>query len=269
MIKQLSKLDKVINFQHKSLIKKLSQKQIKLYTLIDKYLDEYARFHKMNVKKVLNCHKIFMKRYIKDLSKFEKSFKYPYQVKNYNPKLDRVTYDIVLIMSCLLLSHRFEIMNKVSNFNNYGNKTLVLGAGPGLEILLIEKKIKEYEIYDLEISEFIKKRFKIEKMHQKIYSRKVAKKYDSILCIELLEHLKRPYNLLFLLYESINSGGSLQITTAKNIPQFDHLYNFTNSSTFEEKLTSIGFKIKKKNIINHENLLSKFKANNVYYNLSK
>ena len=57
-------------------------------------------------------------------------------------------------------------------------------------------KIKEYEIYDLEISEFIKKRYKIEKMHQKIYSRKVAKKYDSILCIELLEHLKRPYNFL-------------------------------------------------------------------------
>ena len=54
MIKQLSKLDKVINFQHKSLIKKLSQKQIKLYTLIDKYLDEYARFHKMNVKKVVD-----------------------------------------------------------------------------------------------------------------------------------------------------------------------------------------------------------------------
>lgn len=269
MIKELSKLDEVINYQSGCIIRKLNQKQRKIYNLIDKYLDEYAKFHKMNVKQILNCHKSFMKRYIKDLTEFEKSFKYPYQKRNHNPKIDRVTYDIALIMSCLLLSHRFEIMNNVSNLKNYGKKTLVLGAGSGLEISLIEKKIKLYEIYDLEISKFIKKRYKNAKIHQKIYSRDIATKYDSILCIELLEHLKKPYDLLSLLYDSINTGGSLQITTAKNIPQFDHFYNFTNSSTFEKKLISFGYKIKKKEIINHENLLSKFKPNNIYYNLTK
>ena len=269
MIEEISKLDNVISFQSSCLIGKLSQKKIKIYNLIDKYLNEYAKFHKMNAKQILNCHKFFMRRYIKDLSEFEKSFKYPYQKKKHNPKIDRTIYDIALIMSCLLLSHRFEIMYNVSNFKNYGKKTLVLGAGSGLEISLIEKKIKVSEIYDLEISKFIKKRFKNFKICQKYYSRGNANKYDSILCIELLEHLKKPYELLSLLYGSINRGGSLQITTAKNIPQFDHFYNFSNNSTFEKKLISFGYKIKKKKIINHENLLSKFKPNNVYYILNK
>ena len=125
MIKELSKLDEVINYQSGCIIRKLNQKQRKIYNLIDKYLDEYAKFHKMNVKQILNCHKSFMKRYIKDLTEFEKSFKYPYQKKNHNPKIDRVTYDIALIMSCLLLSHRFEIMYNVSNLKNYGKKTFL------------------------------------------------------------------------------------------------------------------------------------------------
>ncbi len=54
------------------------------------------------------------------------------------------------------------------------------------------------------------------------------KKYDTIFAIELLEHLENPYEIMESFGRSLKKDGRLIITTARNVPQFDHLFNFTD-----------------------------------------
>jgi 2-polyprenyl-3-methyl-5-hydroxy-6-metoxy-1,4-benzoquinol methylase len=51
-------------------------------------------------------------------------------------------------------------------------------------------------------------------------------KYDAILLIEVLEHLAKPQSLVSQAAKSLTEYGRMFLTTAIDIPQFDHLYNF-------------------------------------------
>ena len=67
----------------------------------------------------------------------------------------------------------------------------------------------------------------------------------------------------------MKKNSRLVCTTAKNIPQFDHLYNFTSSADFEKKVKKIGFKIFYSNKIDHLYDLQKINSNNIFYILKK
>ena len=56
--------------------------------------------------------------------------------------------------------------------------------------------------------------------------------------------------VLKMLFKSLIEGGMLHCTTAKNIPQFDHLYNFIDNEEFIRNVKKIGFNIQNTAIVN-------------------
>tara|TARA_B110000438_G_C15788316_1_gene639464 strand:+ start:174 stop:974 length:801 start_codon:yes stop_codon:yes gene_type:complete len=266
MINKLKKNNRFIKFQSNQLLKKLTIKEKIIYGKINQYFTEYVNFYKIEINEILNIHNVFVSNYIEDCKNFKKTKNYK-NARNKNFQLDRIHYDIILILSCLLLPHRFKIINEVFNFNYKNNNALFVGIGSGLEIFLLEDKISNYDAYDINISSFVKKKFK-NNINQKIFKFN-KKNYNYIFAIELLEHLQQPYILITEFYKSLEKNGILFSTTAKNIPQFDHHYNFTNQIKFEDKIKQIGFKILSKKIIKHLGFKDNLNSNNIFYRLQK
>lgn len=237
------------------------------YKKILTFFDSYIQYHQIDLNYIIEVYIKFLKIYKKDCIEFVKTYKYPYFLGQDNLVLSRQDYDLILILSTLLTEHRFQIMENVYCTNC--NDTLVIGIGPGIELLFINGG-KNIDAYDLEISDWLKKSFPSINFFEEIYSNKGKKKYNTIYLIELLEHLENPYKLLEQCYESLYTNGELRLTTATNIPQFDHKYNFELSHIqFEKKLNKIGFYIKNKVMIKHNLKNNRFESYNHYYTIIK
>ena len=84
-----------------------------------------------------------------------------------------------------------------------------------------------------------------------------------------ISFLEKPLELIECIYESLSKNGKFITSTAKNIPQFDHLYNFINENEFEDKVKKIGFKIDNKEKINHASFDKRIQSNNILYRFIK
>jgi len=157
-------------------------------------------------------------------------------------------------------------MKIISQYNKCGENALFIGVGTGLEVALLEGKITNFNAYDSSISEFAKLKYKNGNLYEELFDDGINERYDTVLCIELLEHVDKPYHLLTVLYNSLNFDGQLLTTTVKNIPQFDHVVYFTNETEFDKK---IGFSTINKVPLRHENMSSKVDSNNIFYQLKK
>ena len=90
------------------------------------------------------------------------------------------------------------------------------------------------------------------------------------LLIEILEHLEDPDTLLADTAKALRPGGQLYLTTATNIPQFDHLYNYPEDHTgFERQLSNLGLKIDAVEILAHRYMDIEIGAKNHVYALTK
>ena len=95
-------------------------------------------------------------------------------------------------------------------------------------------------------------------------------RYDCIYLIELLEHLSEPYVLLKQCQNVLSENGKIFLTTATNIPQFDHLYNFEAShQDFEKKIQNMGLSIFFMEDIPHQFITLDIGAKNRFYVLKK
>lgn len=128
---------------------------------------------------------------------------------------------------------------------------LVVGVGSGLELVLLRNKFKNIDAYDLSISDFCKDKFSDLNLYEKKFSPRFRLKYDAIYAIELLEHLECPYEILSNFSQSLKKNGRLIVTTIRNVPQFDHLYNFSNEYEFEKNVKNLGFDILQKEVTKH------------------
>jgi hypothetical protein len=146
----------------------------------------------------------------------------------------------------------------------YGN-CLIVGVGSGLELALLRDKFRNIDAYDLSISGFCKHRFSDLNLYEKKFGPPCERKYNHIYAIELLEHLECPYEILSYFSRSVKKHGSLIVTTVKNVPQFDHLYNFRNEYEFEKNVKSLGFDILCKEVIRHNYVFFDVDANNCLY----
>ena len=267
MIKSLLKNDEKLFYIYQLFYNSLNKNQKKLHKKINNFFKLYCMHYRLKNNQITKEYYKFLNRYMFDCKNFSKSKKYPYQFNNKVKKLSRTSYEISLILSCLITPHRFSIMEEISKLNNL-NKSLFIGAGTGLEIYLIKKKLNDFKAYDTGSSKFIYKIIKKNKFEKRIYNFSETK-FKTIFAIEFLEHLKKPYNFLKKIYKSMKKNSRLVCTTAKNIPQFDHLYNFTSSADFEKKVKKIGFKIFYSNKIDHLYDLQKINSNNIFYILKK
>src|SRR4030042_3805324 len=190
MIHELIQLDRAVEFQYGRVLNHAGRDYTKLLDIINAYLTEYVDFYKLSLEETLRRYFTFVNRYVSDLKAFENTGLFPFQDKNSEVfDIQRITYDIFLILSGLLQKHRFQIIKNISEAEkSYGN-CLIVGAGSGLELHLLRDKYNNVDAYDISISDFCKHRFSDLNLFEEKYDACCEKKYDAIYAIELLEHL--------------------------------------------------------------------------------
>lgn len=270
MIHELLNLDKTVKFQYGRVQKDNGRDHIHLLKLLDAYLTEYVNFYKLSVEDTLKRYYTFVNRYVDDLKVFEKTGLFPFQNKNSHFfDIPRGTYDVFLILSSLLQKHRFQIMKDIYETQTDSGDCLIVGVGSGLELVLLRDKFKNIDAYDLSIGGFCKSKFSDLNLYERKFSPGLKQKYDAIYAIELLEHLECPYDILSDFSVSLKRNGKLIVTTIKNVPQFDHLYNFSDEHEFEDNAENLGFDILHKEVIKHNYVFFQVDANNCFYILRK
>lgn len=244
-------------------------KQSALMKEVGAYLDKYANFNHITVDVVIEMYTDFISTYNRHCKIFIKTGKYPTENGLDNFFISREAYDITLLLSVLFTKHRFRIMQLLSQ-QPAADKALFIGLGSGLEMSLNRKKYKEIHAYDLSINEFVYSEFASQQIHTELYKGQRQDYFDAIYLIELLEHLEDPFQLLEICHGSLKKGGRISLTTATDIPQFDHLYNFPKDHrNFEERLNQLGYTIIIKEIIEHNYITTNIKPSNHFYSIAK
>ena len=245
-------------------------RQSALYANTLSYLSDYAAFNKITAAEAVDMYISYIKAYNKHCKEFVRTGKYPLENNDTDFKVTREQYDVVLLLSVLFTEHRYRIMQAIQEYSLPADNALYIGLGTGLEIELTLSKYKHSEGYDLSVNDFLFQKFTNIQIKIELYTGQKQGYFDSIFLIELLEHLDDPMNLLQVCYSSLKPGGKIFLTTATNIPQFDHLYNFPQDHTgFENEVTQMGFKIIHKEEIPHHYLSIELMPCNHFYVVEK
>lgn len=248
-------------------------KLLENYSIDDKVLKilinhfvSYVSYFSLSDEQVSAKHMEFLNEYSLHLREFEKTGKFPYQNKMKTRK-KRLDYDIPLLCSTFLSYPRYCIFETLHNKINLGQEqnVLVVGVGPGIELATIKDTAKDTLAYDTDITVFIQKTFPGVRFVKESFVYKPDKLYHRIILMELLEHLQNPGNLLIETMKSLKPEGRIHFTTAVNVPQFDHLYNFAlNDKNIEKWLLTNACEIEYKMEIPH-NYSIDVKAYTCYY----
>lgn len=269
MLSELFNIDRRLRINYKRLLACPFVKK-DLINTIDCYLSDFAIYHNLTTEDILISYNYFVKRYSEDIKNFISKGKYPKELGSVN-NIDRIDYDISLILSTVVTIHRHRIIVNIRKYcSEVNGKTLIVGVGSGLELEILRHcgKTKISDAYDIHVSNFIMDRFKDIRVNEHKFSGK-REYHDNIIAIELLEHLIDPYNFMSICHDSLKNKGKFFITTATNVPQFDHLYNFRNDDKFENEIYNLGFNILDKENIQHDSFIKKLKAKNTWYILEK
>jgi len=235
------------------------------------YLDDYLKYSEISTEDLSKAYLKYIKSYNQDMKEFLKSDKYPLEMGEPRFSPTRREYSLILLFSIIVSPHRMRIMSIINSIDSpIDGSNLLIGCGPGYEINLIQKKSRNVIAYDLELDGFLKHSFKDLEFRNEFFDGSNNETFDDIYLIELLEHLEDPYAILENCLKVLNVGGSIHLTTATNMPQFDHLYNFeTSHIDFEERISNLGFEIDFKEIIKHNYLASEIESQNCFYTIKK
>ena len=226
------------------------------------YLEGYTAFNGITKETVLASYAATVRRYANDIRAFVQTGKYPLELKADQAPLSRSDYDLFLILTILVTKHRCAVMEELAKFPATA-KALVIGVGSGVELGFIGAPDNS-DAYDLYINQFARSAFPKWRFREELY-RPVGQHYGSIYAIELLEHLDQPYAFLADCRESLLPGGRLVVTTATNVPQFDHRFNFISDKDFEGRVETLGLVLNYKRVIPHAYPRTDIGARNVFY----
>ncbi len=241
-----------------------------LYNEIILYIEKYSQYNGLTSEVLNSSYSSFIAAYNKHFKAFCKTGKYPFEEeKPGKVSFNRIEYDVALLLSVLFTKHRYRIM-ELLNQQQFAERALYIGIGPGLEISLTKTKHIEKHAYDLTVNDFLLKEFSDVIIQKSLYTGQNENYFDVIYLIEILEHLKDPYELLKICYKSLKTGGRIALTTAVDIPQFDHLYNFRDDDEqFINELKTMGFEVTYNEVIPHNYLTLPIKSSNRFYVIQK
>jgi hypothetical protein len=269
MLNEIFNIDRRLRIDHKKLLA-LPFVNEDLIVTIDCYLADFAIYNNLTAHDVLQSYDGFVKRYSEDIRDFIATCKYPIELEK-ESNIDRIDYDLALILSPAITIHRHKIIDNIRKYcSEVSGKTSIIGVGSGLELELLNLycSTKVIEPYDINISKFVKDRFNNIRVMEHEFSGKKGY-YNNIFAIELLEHLTNPYYFMSICYDSLKNRGRFFITTATNVPQFDHLFNFQNDNEFKNEIHNLGFEIIDKEDIPHDSFNKNLNAKNTWYVLEK
>ena len=248
----------------------LEIKESALYRDVAAYLEEYAFYNNITATDAVAVYTNYISTFNRHCKQFVTIQKYPAELDQNDFSVSREEYDVVLMLSILFTRHRYRIMELLETRVEQAEKALYIGLGSGFEIALTGKACHEIHAYDLSVNSFLFSRFPEIQLNIELYNGQFSNYFDAIFMIELLEHLPNPFELLNTCFASLKKGGKIYLTTATDIPQFDHLYNFAaDHSEFEEKLKELGFSIEYKEMIPHQYLSMELKPSNHFYIIQK
>lgn len=237
MLEKLLELDRKFKMDH-NFLKRSEVCDEELIHLSSNFLNEYCQFHQLNADYVLSKYKDFLASYSLDLKEFKQSKKYPHELGISRP-VSRIDYDLPLLLSVFVSKVRHQIMSDIKNSATQLSGTgAIIGVGPGLEIELMKGILPSKVMitaYDTDLSEFPKSKFKNFNFKEELFHAEEAS-LDFVYAIELLEHITHPYQLIQQVAKTLKTGGLFLFTTATDMPQFDHLYNFREDAEMEINL---------------------------------
>lgn len=263
---QLLRNDRKLELDYEYACVDVSESARLVRSVVADYLEGYAMFNGISPMEAIASYGGVVRRYVSDIRAFVETNKYPIELIANQPALSRSDYDLFLMLTILSTKHRCAVMEEILQFPATG-KVLVLGVGSGVELALIGANA-DGDAYDLYINPFARSAFPTWHFCENLYQ-PIGQHYDSVYAIELLEHLDQPYAFLADCHASLAPGGRLLVTTATNVPQFDHRFNFASDDEFEQRAGAVGFVVEHKRIIPHAYPRTEIGARNVFYSLTR
>jgi hypothetical protein len=251
MIEEVCRLDRRMRLEHRALLASGEANQA-LVARIDAYLDRYCRASGITPEQIVESCFRFVTRYASDLENFLRTRKYPHQLPDslaYRPT--RSEYDLALMLSTVLTVPRHGIMRWLFEQDQDLGETLSIGVGSGLELDLVRSRVSCVTAYDPEIQPFCLQEFREARFIEREFAPEAGQSYDTVLLIELLEHLERPYDLLTQCVAELRPNGRMLVTLATNLPQFDHLFNFEVPKEFEARAARLGMDVVSRQTLYH------------------
>lgn len=195
-----------------------------LAELLTGYLDAYCAYHRLGAADVARCYQGFIEAYLEDLEAYRRDGRYPFE-RGETRLFARTDYDIALMLSYLLSAHRFRILCLVAEWA-MPNPALVVGCGAGSEIEVLRRvaNCQHVVAFDTEVSPFCASRHEGVEFREQAFAG-TDERFGQAIAVELLEHVPDPFGLLKSLLQAAEGGRTI-VTTAHNLPQFDHIYNF-------------------------------------------
>lgn len=217
-------------------------------SLIHTLLLAYAQAHQLSPSSIIAAYDKFSRLFAGHLEHFRQHRQYPLE---YAPPvaMDRITYDVSLLLSCLVNTARFRITEKLlQNLALHADKpdVLVVGCGAGIELEIIQQSAHDHHVtaYDTNLGQFVRKRFSGFDLREQNFDNSCpANSVDVVLAIEILEHVDNPTTLMEYISKVLKPGGICFCTTATDLPQFDHRFNFVDIPLFHRQLQTMGFSI--------------------------
>ncbi|GEM_PF-675048 len=255
------KASRKLELEYELATAKASESAIRVMSAAADFLEGYAGFNRISPEAALESYLNTNHRYVRDIQAFIATGKYPLEIDPEQWDLDRTDYDLSLILSILMAPHRRVIMEEIAK-TSIPRRSLVIGVGSGIELGFIHAA-DGGDAYDLYINGYARQAYPQWNFHEELYCPSV-RRYEAVYAIELLEHLAEPYALIADSLESLEPGGRFITTTASNVPQFDHRYNFVSDEDFERQVEAFGFEMESKRVIPHEYGLMNIRASNVF-----
>jgi len=269
MIQEIINSDRRLKIKYNLNLKNNDQLGRLILDKLSDYLADFCEFYNLTSIQALESYNEFLRVYINDFNFFINSGKYPFEIVR-ESFFSRETYDLALILSIFFTPTRLNIFKETLTSIKNINKVTIIGVGAAVEIELIKKIFTQIDIdaYDLTISEFVKNRFEKSIINEREFIFNKENSIESFLLIELLEHLDSPYTFIEECSKNLKKNGSVICTTASNMPQFDHLYNFHNDD-FIEKINEYNLNVIKSKRLNHDVMNTKIDSYNEFYHLVK
>lgn len=239
-----------------------------LYRKIENYVTRYLLACGRSASDALAAYERFLRRYMEDVSHFVATGCYPTQAPD--GPIGRWEYDAALLLSVLVTEHRYRIMQLVAAHSDTAGRTAVVGVGAGLEVELLKPSGCELHGWDLSLSDAVARLHEDVFLHEAPFPEGASGRFDRIFLIELLEHVSEPYELLAQCAQALRPGGRIVLTTATNIPQFDHVINFpADHAQFRERVEMLGLGIVSEEDIPHRWVASHIDSRNRFFVLER
>jgi len=264
------KSSRLLTILRENMLRDLPPDKVGFSEDIQIHIDHFLAHHGVSTEQAVDAYTSFLSTYGQDLKRFAKTGKYPLEIDPDREHPDILSYQLALLFSTLCYRPRFDIMDLFRQTVAPAKRATFIGCGPGLEMAISADRFEQVEAYDPSVGDFLPKHFPSINFHADYFNADSVGSIDAFILIELLEHLSEPYALLADCAALASKGAKAYLTTATNLPQFDHLYNFeADHSEFEARVAAMGFEVEVKEEVLHEFKGSDITAMNTFYVLQK